>query len=344
MKNALLIILSIAFLTACSSINYVNIETFKPAEITFPKVINKVLIVNNAVPQPENVGYEYIIKGVAQDTARAKADSALFDACRSLGVAILETGYFYDVLLYNDPTRTDDQHIADEKLTPEKVKALCEENDVEAIISIDRMLFEMKKTITEASRIFYIGIVNVKMTGIMRAYIPERNTPLATVLLSDSIFWAEEAESLEKMQTYLPSPEDALREGGKFIGKIAAPNFVPHWDNEVRWFYTGGTTEWKQATAYANHQKWEAALPIWEAIYNSYSNETIKAKSASNIAFAYEMLGNYDKALEWAETALPIFKKKGEGKRDYQLLYHYTIALKERIRDNKKLSIQFGEA
>lgn len=342
MKNVLFVCLSLFLFSACSSISYVNIETYKPAEITFPLATSKVLIVNNAVPQPDHAGYQYILKGVEQDTARAKADSALFDACRSLGVAMMETGYFNDILLYHEATRKDNVYLKDERLSPETVKTLCEENDVEAIISFDRLLFETKKVITEVTSMFYIGVVQVRTNGVLRVYLPDRPSPLATVLMNDSVYWAEEAESIAALQHYLPTPEQALRETGKFLGEIALPNFVPHWQNEIRWFYTGGTTDWKLATAYANTQRWEMALQRWESIYNNTSGETAKAKSASNIAFAHEMLGSYDKALGWAEKALPLFRKKGEDTKDYQLLFQYTVVLRERIRENQKLNIQLN--
>lgn len=343
MKTALFTIVSLLCLSACGSINYVNIETHKPAGITFPAVVKKVLIVNNAVPQPEYIGYEYLLKGIEQDTARVKADSALFDACRALGLSILETGYFNDVLLFHEPTRTDDQPLSDERLTPETVSLLCEENDADAIISIDRLLFEMKKTVTEISPLSCIGVIDVKIDAVLRAYLPGPASPLAKVLMADSVYWAEEAESLVTLQRYLPDPETALREAGKYLGAKASPNFVPHWQNEIRWYYTGGTTAWKQASAYANAQRWKMAMNVWESIYNSTSAENAKAKSASNIAFSCEMQGDYGKALEWAEKSLLLFKKKGEDTKNYQLLYHYTNALRDRIQENRKLGIQFGE-
>jgi len=341
MKNALFFVLILTVLSACSSINYVNIETYKPAEITFPTRVNKVLIVNNAVPQPADMGYEYTFMGTKQDTARAKADSALFETGRALGRAILDTDYFNDVLLFHEATRKDDQYFSDEKLTQKEVQALCEENDVDAIISIDRLLFDMTKHVNAVGNSFFVGVINIKLTGVMRAYIPERATSLATVLLSDSVFWAEEAETPEKLNIYLPNADNALREAGKYIANLAAPNFVPHWQNEIRWFYTGGTTEWKQATAYASHQKWTAAEPIWRSIHANAKNHTQKAKSASNIAFSQEMQGNYIEALEWAEKALPLFKAQSDSSNDYKLLYQYIITLRERIRENQKLIIQF---
>ncbi|MDD4514059.1 DUF6340 family protein [Massilibacteroides sp.] len=343
MKNALLLTLLVVILSSCNTINYINIETHKPAEITFPSRVNTILIVNNAVPQPEKVGYEYKYMNATQDTARAKADSALFDAGRALGLAILETDYFSDVRLFNESTRTDDQYITDKKLTKETVQTLCEETQTDAIISIDRLLFDMTKVVTAMPNGFFVGFINVKIAGVIRAYLPERNNSLATVFLNDSVFWAEEGGSLEELNAYLPSPENALREAAKYIGELASPNFVPHWQNEMRWFYTGPTTEWKRATAYANTQRWDAAESVWLSMFEKITNEKNKAKIASNLAFAKEMQGDYQEALKWAEKARDFFKNKGDDSKDANLLEQYVIVLKERIKENKVLNIQFEE-
>ena len=53
-------------LTACGGINYVGIETCNPGEVTFPKEVKKVLMVNNAVAQPEESGYTYTLLGIAK--------------------------------------------------------------------------------------------------------------------------------------------------------------------------------------------------------------------------------------------------------------------------------------
>ena len=53
--KTILYLLVVCLFSACSTIEYFGIETYNPAEITFPKNIEKVLIVNNAVPQPGDV-------------------------------------------------------------------------------------------------------------------------------------------------------------------------------------------------------------------------------------------------------------------------------------------------
>lgn len=144
MRTTLYLLVACLF-SACSTIEYIGIETYNPAEITFPKKVDKVLIVNNAVPQPDDVGYTYNLYGTVQDTARAHADSALYDACHSLGKSIVDVSFFNDVLLYHDGTRQDTKYLVDEKLTPEAVKELCRETGTDAVISFDRLLFRMEK-------------------------------------------------------------------------------------------------------------------------------------------------------------------------------------------------------
>ena len=56
MRTTLYLLMACLF-SACNTIEYIGIETYNPAEITFPKNVDKVLIVNNAVPQPDDVGY-----------------------------------------------------------------------------------------------------------------------------------------------------------------------------------------------------------------------------------------------------------------------------------------------
>ncbi|WP_233567118.1 hypothetical protein [Parabacteroides sp. AM58-2XD] len=77
-------LLSVCLLASCSSVSYVGIDTYNPAEITFPKSVGKILVVNNAVPQPDDVGCEFNLFGDKVDTCKVKADSALFDVCRGL--------------------------------------------------------------------------------------------------------------------------------------------------------------------------------------------------------------------------------------------------------------------
>lgn len=337
-------LLSVCLFASCSSINYVGIDTYNPAEVTFPEKVSKVLVVNNAVPQPSDVGYIYNLMGVGQDTCRAKADSALFDVCRGLGKAIVDVSFFDDVLLYDTNTRHDAGYYTDQKLTPEQVTSLCDETGADAVISVDRMLFDMKKDVVALAEGYLIGTIDMHISGVIRSYLPGRPNPLATVLMSDSIFWSESIGNMVLLNQFLPSPDGALRTAGAYIGAKASPNFVPHWENESRWFFTGIGSAWKEATAYAQTEKWEQAADRWKHLFRTASGWKSRAKAASNIALSYEMKSDLKEAYDWASKSYDLFKKNdNENSKNTKLLQLYMEALAGRIRSDRKLNMQFGE-
>lgn len=339
-----LFLVSFGLFTACSTVKYIGIDTYNPAEVTFPDHVTKILMVNNAVPQPSDRGYELTLLGHPQDTGRIHTDSALFDACRALGTAMVDAGYFNDVLLYDTAARTDSLYYEDRKMRPEVVTALCKENGADAVISVDRLLFDQKRQVTELPEGYLIGAINVQISAVFRSYLPGREVPLATVYAADSLFWAESAPNPHVLDKLLPTADEAAREAGQYIGLKASPNFVPHWQNETRWYFTGISSAWKEASAYAAGEKWDLAAGRWQRLYDASSGWKAKAKAASNLALAEEMQGNMPKAHEWATLSYELFRQHGGEKDKYtQLLKLYTDALAERIRNDRKLTIQIGK-
>lgn len=333
-----------SLLAACSTVNYVGIETYNPAEVTFPKKVGKILIVNNAKPQPPETGYEFKLFGAVQDTSRAKADSALFDACFGLGKAIVDVSYFDDVLLYHEPVREGGWYYTDDKLSPEQVAALCRETGTDAIISWDRLLFDMDKNIVAFAEGYLGGDIDVRISGVVRSYLPGRPTPLATVYVTDSVFWSEGASNRLLLDKLLPSPEEALRTAARYIGTKVTSNFVPHWETETRWYFGGGGAKWKEASAYAGVGKWDEAAERWNYLYTHSSGWKSKAKAACNLALYYEMESRLEKAYDWAQKSYELFdKNKGADDSDARLLKLYVDALAERLRMDKKLNMQFDK-
>ena len=70
-----------------------------------------------------------------------------------------------------------------------------------------------------------MGMIDVQMAGVIRSYVPDREAPLATVHMKDSIYWAESADYMPILDKVLPSPENALRGAGKYFGAKVYANF-----------------------------------------------------------------------------------------------------------------------
>ena len=207
-----------------------------------------------------------------------------------------------------------------------------------------KLLFRMEKNVVAFAEGFVVGGVDVEITGVVRGYLPGRDNPLATVYVQDSVFWSESADNMEQLKLYLPSPDEALRAAGQYIGTKITPNFVPHWDNESRWFYKGEGARWKEATAYALSDKWEEAALRWKHVYENSSRWKERAKAASNLALYYEMKTQLKEAYNWAAKSYEIFNsKKGEDYNYTKMQRLYVEALGKRIRSDQKLNKQFGE-
>lgn len=342
-RSLLFCCLAASLYMACSPIQYVGIQTYNPSEVSFPAHVKKVLLVNNAGVQTERSGYQYALMGVRQDTARAKADSALFDACRALGESLADASFFEDVLLYHQSTRKEGVFLEDTQLTPQQVNELCAETGTDAVLSFDRLLFHMNKEVIRMEGDLFAGDIGVRIVGTIRGYLPELNKPFATVLVEDSLFWEDVAESTLLLNAYLPEATEALRIAGSYIGTKAAPCFVPHWNDDTRWFFKAQGSRWKEAAAYAAADKWSDALILWRSLYDRSTRPEEKAKAASNIALAYEMGTYLKEALEWAEKSYQLFReKKGEENPSVKMQALYVEALKARIHSDRKLNRQFG--
>ena len=344
MKHLFGLIGWIGLLTACSSINYLSIDTFNPAEVTVPSSANKVLIVNHAVPQPADWGYSYTVSEKVKATQGAKADSALVDFCQSLGEAMVAEEFFQDVLLYHEPTRADQHPEYDLKMPAQQVDNLCEVAGADLLLSLDRLLFESSREDTDLGGGFTVGEIKVRMAGVIRAYLPGRAAPLATIQLVDSVAWEQSAELPPILNELLPSSEEALRTAGRYLGAKASVNFVPHWQRETRWYFSTSGAVWKEAAAYAASERWEKAEERWNRIYQTSKGWKSRAQVASNLALCAEMKGDLQQAHEWASISYELFKQKaGEEDQQAQLLELYVKALTERIRANQKLDVQIGK-
>lgn len=330
---------------ACGNMRQFSIETYNPADVTYPSSVDKVLMVNHAAAQPEDVGYTYRLHGKEQDTCRAEADSALVDFCRSLGTSIVETSYFKDVRLLNEPIGRDTVYLADRTLDSIQVRQLCADNGTDAVISLEKLVFFMDRDVQRIPQMdMEYGTVKVRVSGVLRTYIPEKAKALATVVVADSVMWEEMAPGLRELNELLPPPSQALRAAASYIGASMSHHFIPHWQEATRWYYQQPGARWKEASAFASAGKWEQAEARWKQIENRIGEEKRKGEVYSNLALACEMQNRFEEAHEWAVKAKAAFAaSEGEKGENTRLLDAYCQVLLERIQADRKLTVQIGE-
>jgi len=344
MKSTLVYISALAVLSACSSVKEIGIQTYKPAAVTFPSSVQKVLVLNNAVPQGPDEAYQVVVPEGYKKNKPAVADSALLKAGLSLAESLANRSFFKDVRIYEGPFRKDTASMLTPKLTPEEVNTLCVANGTDAIITLSQLRFSQTKAVINPEGFYYIGDIDLKMSGLLRVYLPDRETPLAAIYLKDSLQWEETGQSPKELEYYLPSPTEAMVYGMDYLLDKTTSNFVPYWEDEVRWYYTGQGRHWKKGAAYAANNKWDEAEQEWEGLYKASKEWKGQARAASNLALAKEMQGAFSLAFDWAYKAYNLYKEnEGVESKDVQLMKIYATSLRMRMQENKKLSMQLKD-
>ena len=339
----LTILLSLSFFS-CSSFRVIDVETHNPSLVTFPKEVQTVMIINNSAQQSDNVGHSYIDANGVLSNKSISMDSMAYFLCMSLGKTIVQSPRFDDVRICEDTIRRDSFFYDIRPIKPADVELYCRDYNVDALISLDKLL--ITTTDVDAGNVIN-RFVKVEISGVVRAlWVGQKE--MYTIPFEDSLAWYMKDDFLYGGTLEVLSEPDvkvAMRYASEYIGNSLDISFVPHWTNVKRWYYKNILSDWKRGTVYADAEKWDEARNIWLTLYEKSVKWKHKAQLSSNIALCYEMDGDFDKAIEYAEISYNLYKENAENENDSHtdLQNYYFEALKKRKTDDVKLSEQLGE-
>lgn len=306
----LITLLLTLLMSSCAGIKYLTVETREPAQVNFPSNIHSIAIVNNVVNQPDEVGHDIVPIGHTQaERRKVSSDSAAIFYTEALAQFLDEEDYFYRVIYYNEPLRKDNDFFMERPIDPEIMLRIRRETGADAIISLDKLIIETRESENFKLQGYIHADLKGKIHSILRVYMPTMEGKIPAVQYNDSIRW--EGFNIHDGKAYsdhmLPSREEVI----KLLAVRAAEKmtyvFVPHWEMQDRWYYTLFNTLMREGESYARGSQWNKAIEKWEAFYHHSSKKIDKAKAANNIALAYEMLDEMDRALEWAKQSNNLF-------------------------------------
>ena len=332
------------FFCSCQSYRTIEIATYNPAIITFPPEIKTVMIVNNAAQQPDTSIYQNESEPTPESLLSLSADSMAYIFCLSLGKAIAESPVFDDVRLCEDTIRTDSAFLISRPFTQDDVKKLCNDYNVDALISLDKFYFKTFSLKWPNNLYSNWSFLTVIVTGELKALYPGYSTA-QTIPFTDSLQWTrEESIYYREIVAFAEEIQIVMRYFSDYIGEKMNKHFVPYWDDDKRWYYTHISSEWKRASAYVIAEKWEEAVGEWRPLFDKVKKWKKKAELASNLALYYEIKGDFHKAIEYAEIANSLFITNTDED-DYIRLRQQTYleTLIKRAEDDEILSIQLRE-
>ena len=331
-------------LTACAGIKTLTIQTQEPAQVTLPKDTRKLLIVDNAVPQPQDVGHTK--KSLGRSAARSVSvttDSLSIIFTEALTQFLNEEDYFDAVMLYEKPLRTDNEYWKEDPISPEKMQSLKRETGADAVVSLDKLLVTSDWEDLFIQEGYPYATLSGKINSTLRIYMPNMDGKIPTVHFVDSLYWEgfDISDGRAYAEFVVPHAEHALKDLAIYAADKMTYVLTPHWMTQERWYYTLQSSTMREGAAFAEQAKWQEAIDKWESFYTTSNKKVDKAKAASNIALGYEMLDDMESAHTWITLAHQLFMESTPSdSMERKRSSIYKTEIERRMDTSNKLNMQ----
>ena len=336
------------WLVSCGPVRQVSLQITKPAAITFPSDSKGLVLVDRTKPDNNAVN---ILEGIVTGEMPAEDRIAAQEAMNSLKNE-----------LANSPRFTAKMHpnrLIGNSLTAEfpqaldwgQVQRICNEEKSDVLVSLE--LFDTDFIVTNGNRIkkrtegtgpgakeveyteYYAqGLGNVKM-GI-RAYHPKTKTILDQQLFTETKTWEAVGKNVTDAVALLINKVEATRQLSRMLGADYAYKIspMPIWVSRSLFGKSKHSPALAAGRRYSEVNQWTEAVDAWKNGIKSAEPKDA-GKLAYNTAVGYEVLGDFDQALQWARDAYTRFGNS--------FAREYVQILEGRIQEESLLKLQMGK-
>ncbi|SMO74217.1 hypothetical protein SAMN06265379_10690 [Saccharicrinis carchari] len=337
-----LILFLIALLGSCASYEVLNIDVLKPAKHTFQPQIKSVVLVDNSIPFR---GKD--VNKVQTPTSKFSVDTIWFDdfSTRNLGTLKeeMQVRMFFDsVYLHPDRLKSDDR-LVNRALSWQQVNALCEQYNAQAVIALERYIYDTKIQVDRSYDGGLYGYMDASGVILWRAYNNLTKELIYKETQVDTISWDAIGGNIEQVARQLPTIKGGLEELAIYLGEQAANHSTPIWEAQLRGYYATGTYHFLQATEFVRQNQWGEAIKLWKYAFD-HSKKKTKARAAYNLALASEMLDDYESAQYWLDQATEAlsFLSGQSVNVDKKRIISYSFYMNKRRKEIKDLKQQIG--
>lgn len=301
MKNVfsiLAIVGVVVLFSACTTVQYFSFERLQPAEINFPEQVRSVGVVN-CVP-PTNGGDGKV-------------------AAEAFAHEIAAADYFNQVVICDSALQSIDGIQTD---------SLIQALGVDMLFTIEQVEVELEKGSYYLSEVMAnVPVVDGIVTPLVRAYVAGRGNPLFSISKQDTICWELRQNLTEEL---------IIKEASEYAAKLPMQYLLPYWKEVERYYFDGANVEMRDAGIYVREGNWDNAAVLWQQLYDTRKGK-VKMRAAYNLALYHELQDDFNKALEYLDTASSLASK---GSWEEQLIVLYQLKLQELSKDNHRLKVQ----
>jgi Family of unknown function (DUF6340) len=299
----LIIALSILSLTSCTTMQYTSLDVLKPAKVSFNVDANNILIANNSIIQPADLGHKTHAFNENEKNNTVKTDSLSIYCLGALTQELEAKNFFNSVQL---SAKSMNRQLDFNRISPLKqdsIQNLCKRYNSNVILSLDKIFVE-----DQLSELYaidnndYLSSIEVKVKTFWSIRYPGSNQQ-TNVTFNDTVYWQSTGETNAMATFKLPKRQDALVDAALNVGKKMTNRLIPYWEKADRYFFIYPNKQLKQGMDSVYVKNWKGAITIWESLIAKNKNSYLQAIAKNNLAICYELDGNIEKAFDYATQA-----------------------------------------
>lgn len=345
MKRLLYTCILITLLLLLTSSAWVKLTLIRPAIIDVPQKIKTIVILNRAQPEDDRANK---IEEVLTGEIMRQDEQAIQQTMDGL-VNTIKNAPRFNIKYANEKYIGETSGtIFPDPLSWEVINRLCTKYKADGVVAIET--FDSDYIITNGSRkverkdkngnivpfveyfIEGLGSVNIGF----RLYDPDMNSIADQYQFSENMRWEGQGNSPTDAAQALLDKVSAINQVSYSAGQSYAMRISPTYYVVKRYFYNKPKKNKNLVEGVRKSEvaDWEGAIESWHMAIKKGKKDKDKGRAAYNIAVAYEVLGDLDKALEWAAKAYTEFEEKDAND------YHRKI--KARIKEERIVNVQLG--
>lgn len=346
MKKIIKVLTLFALAFVCSSSAWVNLTLIRPAPINLPQDIQTLIIVDrtHASDSKKNRMEEIITGEIMNQDLQAiqrAIDGVIYTVEGAPRFKIIRATERY--------TGDNTGKIFPEPMSWSTIDKLCVKYKADAVLVLES--FDSDYIITNGTRMvsqttkegipikvpqFYaegLGTVNMGF----RLYDPASKSIADQHLFSHQSRWDATAISVTEAVQGILNKMEAINQVSYDAGREYATRITPTYYRVTRYFYNRPKRIDKlmEGVRRSEVADWNGAIESWKEAMKVAKKRKHKGRIALNIAVGYEVLGDMNKALEWASKAYTNYRE--------DMARDYVSDLKARLREEAVVKEQLEQ-
>ena len=299
---------------------YFTIDEYRDAQRDALRDVHRVMVVNNAVVQPDAFGHSTVVDGSTQGGIEVDLERALLYTMFSL-TQTLETSTEMDAVELLDVSQNQsNNYYSRQLLSTSAARGLLQNYQMDALLVLNQLVvYDVLESfeVEEGGQYAYLQAFAQSHWSV---YYADASRRTATFTQADTLVWESDIKySRSQALSMLPDRQEALLYIASVLGDRIGASLLPSWVPVRRYLYDSDNAYVQKGLEAFRLQRWEEAIGDWRLAIEGdalkVESRKLKVKedkkaaavAAANIATAYEMLGDYALACDYASEASRLF-------------------------------------